>query len=269
MWVLGAGRHFRTAEFSADLRDNYTFYGIGGTVSDGQFDAGITKFVREHAAWLGQKRVALFGLGAPGSVSENAFAPLQEILGAAVRGTETIAVTPQTTDLAALAAAGLRLKAIRDGGDVLLPPAEMKKHVEDFLGGHKYCILCTGAGDRVRGTAVTYTYHRGHIYIVCEGAAKFANLLLNENVCIALHAPYNRGQRHAGIQVSGKVAILDPASDAYRRMIEIKGSDYRRLTTLPWIVWGLDVTLQKAEFWWSEWKNQGVSPKQSYDFEGA
>jgi len=49
-------------------------------------------------------------------------------------------------------------------------------------------------------------------------------------------------------------------------MMEIKGSDYQRLTSLPWILWGLDVKIDKAEFWWSQWSEMGVGPKQEYCF---
>ena len=63
------------------------------------------------------------------------------------------------------------------------------------------------------------------------------------------------------MQLTGNVTILDPASSEYRRMMEIKGSDYQRLTSLPWILWGLDVKLNRAEFWWSQWTQMGVGPK--------
>jgi hypothetical protein len=267
MLILGAGRYFKPAEFSGDLRETYDFYFIGGPVNGGQPDAAIAGFVTANADWLKAKRVVLFGLGAPGAVTPGSFKAMSEALGAAVIATEAVVLLPGEAGLMALTEVGLSVKELRDAGDVKLPPAEIKKHVEDFLKGHKYCILCTGAGDRVRGTAVSYKYHEGHIYIVAEGAAKFANLIVNDNVSIALHAPYLKGERHAGIQVSGKATVLDPASDAYREMMRIRGSDYERLTQLPWILWGLDVKLERAEFWWAEWRNLGVSPKQTYNFD--
>jgi hypothetical protein len=48
--------------------------------------------------------------------------------------------------------------------------------------------------------------------------------------------------------------------------MDIKGSDYRRLTSLQWILWGLDVKIARAEFWWSHWSEIGVGPKQEYYF---
>lgn len=265
MLVLGAGRYFKPGDFTEDKRQAYDFYCLGGPMSGGRVDTDISAFVADNAAWLKTQRVVLFGLGAAGAATDAAFAPLKEILGDAVLAAEVIDPAPDS--LAALAGTGLRLKKLRDAADLKLPPSEMKEHVEAFLGGHKYCILATGAGNNVRATAVTYKYHEGHVYIVCEGAAKFANLIQNPNVSIALHAPYQKGSMHAGIQLSGQATLLDPASDAYREMMRIKGSDYDRLTSLPFILWGLDVKLTRAEFWWSEWRNQGVSPKQSYDFE--
>jgi hypothetical protein len=261
MLILGAGRFFKTSEFTPQLRGTYDFYFIGSPVNKGELDPRLTDFVSNNQGWLRNKRVVLFAIGKPDKVSGDSFAPVAGMLGDAVLGKEII----DDADLPALAEAGLRVKTLRDAGDVKLPAPELKQHIENFLNGRKYCTLCTAYGERVRGTAVTYKYHEGHMYIICEGAAKFANLILNNNVCISLHAPF-QGVGTAGLQLTGKVEILDPASDAYRRMMEIKGSDYQRLTTLPWIVWGLDVKLDKAEFWWAEWRNRGVGPKQTYYF---
>ena len=261
MLILGAGRYFKTSEFGPELRDTYDFYFIGSPATKGALDPRVTDFVAKNLDWLQSKRVVLFAIGEPGKTGDSVFAAPASKLGKAALGKEII----DAGDLPALAEAGLRVKILRDGGDVKLPAAELKQVIEDFLNGRKYCTLCTAYGDRVRGTAVTYKYHDGHMYIICEGAAKFANLILNNNVCISLHAPF-QGVGTAGLQLTGKVEILDPESDAYRRMMEIKGSDYQRLTTLPWIGWGLDVKLDKAEFWWAEWRNRGVGPKQTYYF---
>lgn len=262
MLILGAGRYFKTSEFAPELRGTYDFYFIGGPARDGKPDARLVDFISNNLEWLRHKRVVLFAISRPGTVGDGSFAPLHDMLGDAVLGKEVI----DTSDLREIAEAGLRVKAIRDAGDTKLPPPELKQYIEKLLNGHKYCTLCTGYGDRVRGTAVTYKYHDGHIYIICEGAAKFANLILNDNVCISMHAPF-QGVGTAGLQFTGKAKILDPASEAYRRMMEIKGSDYQRLTSLPWIVWGLDIKLEKAEFWWAAWRNQGIGPKQTYYFE--
>jgi len=261
MLILGAGRYFKTSEFTSQLRDTYDFYFIGSPVNKDKLDPKVTDFVSNNLDWLRKKRVVLFAIGKTGKVSSDSFSRLTSLLGNAVLGEEIV----DPSDLPTIAEAGLRVKTLRDAGDVKLPASELKQQIENFLNGHKYCTLCTAYSDRVRGTAVTYKYHDGHMYIICEGAAKFANLILNDNVCISLHAPF-QGVGTAGLQLTGKVKILDPASDAYRRMMEIKGSDYQRLTTLPWIVWGLDVKLEKAEFWWAEWRNRGIGPKQIYNF---
>lgn len=266
MMIIGAGRFFKSAEFSPDLRDTYDFYFIGGPVRDNAIDIRITEFMSAHRGWLSTKRVALFAFCPPGARAERSLQSLAKKLGTAVIAKETITVAPEQLDLTELAAIGLRIKALKDDGYVKLPPKEVRAHVETFLNSHKYCTLCTAYGDRVRGTTVTYTYHDGHMYIVCEGATKFANLILNNNVCIALYAPYKGGGLPAGIQLTGTVTILDPTSNEYRRMMEIKGSDYQRLTSLPWILWGLDVKIAKAEFWWSPWSEMGVGPKQEYYF---
>ena len=143
--------------------------------------------------WLSGKRVALFAFCPPGAGAESSLEALAGMLGDAVMPREIITIAPGQLDLVELAEIGLRIKALKDDGYVKLPPEEVRVHVETFLNSHRYCTLCTAYGDRVRGTTVTYTYHDGHIYILCEGSTKFANLILNDNVCIALYAPYKGG----------------------------------------------------------------------------
>ena len=84
MLILGAGRYFTPAEFTDDRRQTYDFYFIGGPVRDGQPDAGIEDFVTANADWLKEKRVILFGLGAPGTVTPDAFKSMTAALGTAV-----------------------------------------------------------------------------------------------------------------------------------------------------------------------------------------
>ena len=45
-----------------------------------------------------------------------------------------------------------------------------------------------------------------------------------------------------------------------------KGSDCERLRSLPFLLWAIDVKIDKAEFWWGDLTDQGYAPRQVYDF---
>jgi nitroimidazol reductase NimA-like FMN-containing flavoprotein (pyridoxamine 5'-phosphate oxidase superfamily) len=266
MRILGAGRYFASTDFNTDSKDDYDLYCLIGPVVGDKLSEGITEFASANTEWLSSKHVILCAMGNSKVSGDSHFGHLKEKLGNAVQVAENIVAAAGELDLAAIAETGLRFRAIKEGMEPPLAPEKLLAEIEKFLGRHKYCILCTTNGEQVRGTAVTYKYHDGYVYIVCEGSNKFANLNLNNNVCIALQAPHEGGRMPAGIQLTGKAEILEPESDAYKQMMVIKGSDYERLTSLPFILWGIAVKLEKAEFWWSHWSEMGLSPKQTYNF---
>jgi len=266
MQIIGAGRYFKTNEFEADWRERYNVYFIGGPVIAGVLDEKVTEFVAANHDWLEQQRVVLFGFCPTEESAEAGLQPICDLLGNAVLDQITIGIGPVGLNLPAISQIGLRMKHLKDDGGTKLPPHELKEHIESFLNMRKHCVLCTGHNGEVRATSVSYTYHDGHVYIMSEGSGKFANLLLNDRVSIAMFAPRMRASKVAGIQLSGKTSIWHPDSDEYRRIVDIKGSDYERLRSFPFILWALDVKIETAEFWWGDLTDQGYAPRQVYHF---
>jgi len=266
MFIIGAGRHFHVAGFNPAVADNYNFYVVGGSIVDGLIHPDVVRFVAGNRSWLEEKRVVLFGFVAPGESVEPALAPIRALLGNAVAAQVPVCIGVDPADATSVVEAGLHLRRLKEQGGVHLSPPELRVHIEKFLNKRKHCVISTGFGTRVRGTSVSYKYHDGHVYISSEGSGKFANIILNNNVCVSTFGPYDHGSKPAGIQLSGTVTILDPASDAYRRMAEIKQRDYEKQLAYPFILWGLDVQIHKAEFWWPGAMKLGLTPKQTYYF---
>jgi len=268
MMIVGAGRHFKSSEFPADRKDHYGFYAIGGPVTNGKIDERITGFVDTNRDWLAAKKVFLFGLVSAKANDDRHFTPFKEMLGEAVLSCENIIATPGELDLVALAETGLRFneRAVLEAY-VALPPAELLKQIEKFLTRHNYCILSTAYGDRVRGNTQTYVYRDGYIYILWESSTQFANLILNDNVCVAFFAPYDTDKYPGRIQCFGKAEMLEEGSDAYRRVVEMKGHTLEEVMAKRFVSWVIAIKLKKVELWWSaEWERQGVGRKQTYHF---
>lgn len=265
--VMGAGRYFSVEEFGPVDPDQYNFYVVGVSVVDGGPDADVIEFVTQNRDWLCGKRVALIAFCRPGQEAVAALAELRDLLGDAVLATEDLCTDPTQPDPAAIVAIGARLHRLKEDGGRKLAPAELHEIVEAFLRRRKHCVLSTGYGDNVRGTSVSYTYHDGHVYIMCEGAGKFQNILQNNRVCVAMFAPPTAKSKVAGVQLTGRVRIHHPDTEEYRRISEIRGRDCERLRALPFILWALDISVEQVEFWWGDLTSRGVAPKQSFLFD--
>lgn len=270
--ILGHARYFPLAECKNELRDKYDFFVIGGPVDNGKIDQGILDFVSANASWLSGKRVVLFAT-CPSEVNgREQLEPLMKILGNSVVSAEVVHGDADHLDLPELAEYALRIKALFDKGYVPMPAEQLKTYIEGFLGSYKYCTLCTGSGTRVRGTVIGYTYRDGYIYAICEGSGKFANLVLNNNVCISMFGPYpgygQEGQagNQVGLQLFGTVTILDPASDEYKKIMEILGVDYNMVASLTFILYGLSIKLDEAVIYWAQFDKMGYGSKQTYIF---
>ncbi len=265
--VMGAGRYFAVDEFDSVDPDQYNFYVIGASVIDGEPDAGVAGFVAQNRDWLCTKRVALIAFCRPGQQPGAALEGLRDMLGDAILATETLCTDPQTPDRKAIVDVGARLHRLKEDGGSKLAPAEIREIVDAFLRRRKHCVLSTGYGVNVRGTSVSYTYHDGHVYIMCEGAGKFQNILLNDRVCVAMFAPPSTKSKVAGVQLTGRVRIFHPDTEEYQRISAIRDRDCERLRGLPFILWALDITVEQAEFWWGDLTARGVAPKQSVRFD--
>ena len=270
--ILGPGRYYRTAQFREDLIDEYDFFVIGSPAENARASRRILDFVSTNAKWLTNKRVALFSTCVSEVKGLEQLEPIKGILGKSVVSAETMRVDAEHLDLPELIEYALKVKNLLADCHLPLPAEQLKTYVEGFLRGNKYCTLCTGSGKRVRGTTINYAYHEGYIYAFCEGGEKFANLLLNNAVCISIFGHYPgydqegpEGNR-AGLQLSGTATVLEPASAEYKKIMAIRGLNYNKLTSMPFILNGLSIKLHKAEFFWRQWSKMGYGSRQIYLF---
>ena len=288
--MLAPSRYCRPAEFKSEFSKDCDFFVIGGPVYSENIDQRIFDFVSANNSWLSNKRVALFCTCLDTSDRAMGYLePLMKILGNSVVSTQAIGGKIQLekldqadlnamesfsqrssgrpprdvdrSDLEKLVDYSLRIKSIKDMGYKPMPTEQLKTHLEEFLKSRNTCTLCTSFGTRVRGTTINYTYHEGHIYAICEGSEKFGNVLLNNNVSVALY-----GEKFTGLQLSGTATILYHGSDELKEMIETTGRDYSQLMALPFFLNGLSIKLHKAEFFCPEFGKLGYGSKQTYLF---
>jgi hypothetical protein len=171
-------------------------------------------------------------------------------------------------DLAEFTGMTMQIKACLEANFKAMPPAEARGHIENFLKSHNTCTLCTASGTVVRGTPIEYRYKDGYIYMVSEGGEKFANILANKQVCIAVYDPYAGWSTVAGLQLAGEVVeiIQDPASEAYKKVAEPWGLNQQKTAGMRYVLNGLVIKLGEAEFFSAANEQKGYHVKQFYRF---
>jgi len=259
-------------------------------------DERIIAFAEAQRAWLCERRVALVCVGlatSPGAVAAY-LQPLTELLGDCVvwKGGLGGRIAMDWLDAAdrqdiertselrghrglgamdaysaeATAEAALAIKAVRDSFASSLPPDELRRHIDEFLGRHATCTLCTGAGGHVRATPVEYAYADGAVYLLSEGGEKFAHLLINPHVSVAVYEPYEGMDKLAGLQLLGVAEIVPEDSPERARALALRGLDDVRLAALPFALNLIRVRVERAEFLWSHFRELGYDVRQVYHF---
>ena len=257
--IIGSARCCRLDEFTPDYFESHDYFIIGGAWDQGHVLADLSGFIAANLDSLKQKKVAFFTLG--GTAAEAA--PVRASLAAAlpwdgIFASEHIPGGTHGVDAPALAAAALRIRARFREMRPPMQPDEVRRRVEDILGAETYIILSTGAGTELRGTTVGYKYRGGCVYALCEGAEKFANILLNPRVALTLY----RMPDYDGLQATGSASVLYPGTEAYRETCELLGKDHARLTGLPFALNLLVVKLHKAEYYSAKMREAGYDSKQ-------
>lgn len=259
-------------------------------------DEHIMELARAEREWLQARKVALVCVGlatSRGAVSSY-LRPLTELLGDCVVWTgglggriamdwldardrtdiEHASDLPTHRGLSALdaysaeavAEAALAIKAVRDSFASAAPSELVRRHVDEFLAAHNTCTLCTGAGGHVRATPIEYLYRDGELFLISEGGEKFAHLLVNPNVSVAVYDPYESMDKLAGLQLLGRVEIVSEAADDYRRALGWRGLDPEVLAALPFTLNLLRVHIERAEFLWSGFRELGYARRQMCEF---
>lgn len=142
----------------------------------------------------------------------------------------------------------------------------MKKAVFEYIYANNTCALATGTGDYVRCTPVEYSFHDDKFWMFSEGGEKFIGLEKNDNVCLAIYDKYDGFGNLKSIQVIGKVEIIEPFSDVYNTHAVYKKIPISALQKLEVPMNLICVTPIKMDILFSEFKKDGYSSRQTYEF---
>lgn len=166
----------------------------------------------------------------------------------------------------ALAEAALAIKAARDGFARSMPQDQLRRHVDEFLTAHTTCTLCTGAGGHVRATPLEYGYRDGSLYLMSEGGEKFAHLLVNPHVSVAVYDNYEGMDKLAGLQLLGVAEIVPENAPAWAEAVALSRLNEVRLAALPFAMNLIRVHIERAEFRWARFRELGYDAHQTLQF---
>ena len=289
--VLGPSRRCRTSQFGEECHD-FDFIVIGTPIYSGRIHPAMEVFIKREREWLREKKIALFCTCLNGQEGLRTLREVEDDLGGdvielGVLGgklelerlkesdyqafsdfTSRMGLPPLGMDLFSQEEVinwALHIKDLRDDIPDSMPILELKKTVEEFINSHNTCTLSSGSEDRVRATPVEYTYYQGQIYIFSEGGEKFANILLNEHVSIAIYDAYTDMEHLAGMQITG-IAEIVADFEEYQRAIELKGLDMDSIQQLKVDLKLIRVQIEKVEFINSKFKDKGYQIRQILKF---
>ncbi|MFD3157752.1 pyridoxamine 5'-phosphate oxidase family protein [Haloimpatiens sp. FM7330] len=258
--VIGPARCCNVQEFKEDYK-GYDFFVIASGVENENPDKKILDFIIKNASWLINKKIGLLCTGVNRESGIRAMKKMQTILGTSIVHCKSIEDESRVEDIVKFS---LQLKKIREGFLRTMPKDVLKKHIEEFLKAHNTCCLATGHGEWVRATPIEYMYEDNCIYILSEGGKKFANILLNDKVCITVYDKYDGMDKLAGMQIRGNAEIIYPEDNEYEKIINMRGLKIEDLEKLPALLNGIKVKFDKIEFLSSKFKCLGYDSKQIF-----
>ncbi|HWQ20022.1 MAG TPA: flavodoxin domain-containing protein, partial [Methanotrichaceae archaeon] len=286
--VLGPARSCKVRDFKDEYRD-FDLFVIGSPVYGGAIEQSIASFARKNAGWLKDKDVALFCTCLDLDEGWKAVSDLKGLVGGRIIGSRVLKgrlkiAGLRNEDLQQMKAFSvltgyplqdrddfdkgevvdyaLEIKRYKDGKGKKMPRDDLKPLVEKFLLSHNTCALATGHSNWIRSTPLEYSYQDGFIYIITEGGEKFAHILMNENVSLAVYNSYESMANLGGIQITGKASISGRGSQAYKTALSLKGVAEERIDALAIEMNVVQVRIEKAEFLNSEFKDLGYDIKQ-------
>ncbi len=290
--ILGPATYCKTSEFKEEYAD-FDLFVIGSPIYSGQIVPQIYEFVEKNQKWLKQKNISLFSTSISPKDGQKNLDKLEKNLDnviskKALGGTlkidklnkmdskalelfsENLGFNLGDMDhfkLEEVVEYGMELKEIKDDLSPNMPSDQLKKMVEEFLSAHNTCTLSTAGGEMVRATPIEYTYKNGFIYLLSEGGEKFANILLNKRVSIAVYEDYTGMNNLAGMQISGQAKIVPPGKTEYGQILKIKGLSPDFINKLPINLNMVKITLEKVEFLYSAFQEMDNETKQIFKFD--
>ena len=171
---------------------------------------------------------------------------------------------PADTVALADAAVALRRRLFRGASE--MPGAELRALVMEELAARSTCTLCTGHGDTVRATPIEYSLLDNRLYLFSEGGEKFAHLLANPSVSVAVYDPFVSMSTLFGLQLTGAATPVGAWSDEYVRALTAKGLAPERVRALPVLVHQVRIDIDEVELVSSEAQRRGYAPRQRLRF---
>ena len=223
----------------------------------------MINFVQANAGQFTGRPVALVSLEKnqasaawPGEVAR--------ILGSLVTHTLTVQSGEDTQKLIGLA---LEFRAADHTPSNEMPAPDLKKLVEAFLLEHNTLTLTTHFNGRVRATPMEYRYRGdGVIYCVSEGGEKFAGLLGNGQVALAIYDPYRGFERLSGMQMTGTARVPAFGSPEHLQVLSSWGLTMEKVNNLPSLLHGIVITLDEVLLMSSGLIRLGWRPRQTFRF---
>jgi menaquinone-dependent protoporphyrinogen IX oxidase/uncharacterized protein YhbP (UPF0306 family) len=290
--VTGPATYCSVSEFKPEHRD-FDFIVIGSPIYQQELEPSLMKFLDENREWLREKPISLFCLCLDKNQGLLKLKELQEFIKVKAQSLDAIGgrfiideldekdrglikefcekvrlpfMDMNSYKLDEVVDYSLKLKSIKDNLIVPLDDERLKVAIEEFLTKHNTCTLSTGYANRIRSTPIEYTYRDGSFYILSEGGEKFANILLNEKVSVAVYDHYTGMNCLAGMQITGKASIVEQEDDEYRKILKLKGLDVKAVISMPVKMNMVKIITEKVEFLNSKFKIDGAEVKQIYKF---
>lgn len=290
--VLGPAKYCKTSEFKDEFKD-FDLILIGSPIYSGKIVPKIADFIEKNINWLKTKKIALFCTGISIRDENENLNKLEKILGKVINKralggilknnkldeedskalkefSEKIGFTFEDIDnfnLEDIINYGLELKSLKDDLTPLMPSLQLKNLIEEFLDSHNTFTLSTSHKERVRSTPIEYTYNNGYIYLISEGGEKFANLIFNNNVSIAVYEDYIGMNKLAGMQITGIASLIEKNEDEYKDVIAMKGLNLNFINNMNVNMNIIKIKILKIEFLYSKFKEMGYEPKQIFIFD--
>lgn len=222
----------------------------------GLTEAGLDRLARAVPAHL---PVAVWLLPAAGA--EERLRATGEVFGDRLVLAGTVPADPVALADAAVA---LRRRLYRQASE--MPVAELRALVIEELAARTTCTLCTGHGDAVRATPIEYLLLDGRLYLFSEGGEKFAHLLANPRVSVAVYDPFVSMSTLFGLQLTGGAALVPAWSAEYGQALSAKGLASERVRALPVLIHLVRIDLEEAELVSSEAQRRGYAARQRLRF---
>jgi nitroimidazol reductase NimA-like FMN-containing flavoprotein (pyridoxamine 5'-phosphate oxidase superfamily)/flavodoxin len=286
--ILGPAKTCPVDKFK-DRFMGFDLFVIGTPILSGEIDPKIAQFVQNNIPWLKDKNTALFCLCLDPGEGEAALERLRRLLGHKVIGWKAFGGTQELDKLEEEAGQTLKafyektglplesvdsslkedivefaleLKRARDRLARSMSSEELKPYVEDFLKKHNTCTLSTASAGRARATPIEYSYHDGKLYMLSEGGEKFAGILLNSRVSLAVYDDYQGMDKLAGMQITGRASLVGPGDQEYQDVLRLEGHSPEKIAALPFALNMIRVEMERVEFLNADFKKMGQDVRQ-------